>query len=184
MANEEHKQLILQGVSPWNTWRRKNHNLKLTPDLSNIDLTNIDLRAANFAFTNLMGANLVFANLGGVNGVGANLSEANLHRANLVDADLTRANLTKADLTEVIFVETRFKETDFMNSVFAHTILANLDLRGCKNLSTIRHKEPSTLGIDTFLRSKGAIPVEFLRGVGLSESLIEYILSLDDGSIN
>jgi len=184
MANEEHTQLILQGVNRWNTWRRENHDLKLTPDLSNIDLSNIDLRAANFAYTNLTGANLTFANLGGVNLAGANLHKANLHRANLIDAELMQANLTKADLTEVIFVETRFRETDLTSALFAHTVLANLDLRGCRNLSTIMHKGPSTLGIDTLIKSKGAMPVEFLRGVGLSEGFIEYILSLDDNSTN
>ena len=177
MANEEHKRLITQGVNQWNTWRRENHDLNLTPDLSNIDLYNIDLRAVNFAFTNLSSANLVGANLGGVNLFGADLTDANLYRGNLI-----KANLTKANLTEVIFVEVLFKETDFMHAVFAHTVLANLDLRECKNLSTIRHKGPSTIGIDTLVRSKGAIPVEFLRGVGLKESFIAFLGSLDYSS--
>jgi len=177
MANEEHKRLITQGVNQWNTWRRENHDLNLTPDLSNIDLYNIDLRAVNFAFTNLSSANLVGANLGGVNLFGADLTDANLYRGNLIDA-----NLIKANLTEVIFVEVLFKETDFMDAVFAHTVLANLDLRECKNLSTIRHKGPSTIGIDTLVRSKGAIPVEFLRGVGLKESFIAFLGSLDYSS--
>ncbi len=184
MANEEHKHIILQGVNQWNTWRRATHDLHLTPDLSNIDLYNLDLKAANFAFTNLTGANLVFANLSGANLFGANLAGANLHRVNLIDAELTDANLTQADLTEAIFVETRLLETDFTNAVFGRTVLANLHLQGCKNLSTISHKQTSTLGIDTLLRSKGTLPVEFLRGVGLSESFIAYIHSLDDGSIN
>ncbi len=182
MANEEHKRLITQGVNQWNTWRRENHDLNLTPDLSNIDLYNIDLRAVNFAFTNLSSANLVGANLGGVNLFGADLTDANLYRGNLIKANLTKANLTKANLTEVIFVEVLFKETDFMHAVFAHTVLANLDLRECKNLSTIRHKGPSTIGIDTLVRSKGAIPVEFLRGVGLKESFIAFLGSLDYSS--
>ncbi len=178
MANEEHKQLIMQGVNQWNTWRRKNHGLNLVPDLSNIDLYNINLIGVNFTYTNLTGAMLAFANLGEANLYGANLTNANLHRGNLIDANLTNANLTNARLTEVVFVETLLKETNFMDVVFGHTILANLDLRECKNLGTIKHKEPSTLGVDTLVKSKGAIPIEFLRGVGLDESFITFLGSL------
>ena len=178
MANEEHQRLIKQSVNEWNTWRRENHGLNLAPDLSNIDLYNIDLRAVNFTFTNLTGANLVFANLGGANFFGANLTEANLHRGNLIDANLTKANLTNARLTETVLVEALLKETDFMDVVFGHTILANLDLRECKNLGTIKHKEPSTIGVDTLVKSKGAIPVEFLRGIGLDEDFIAFLGSL------
>ena len=182
MANEEHKQLLLQGVNSWNTWRMENHELRLTPDLSNIDLFNVNLIGANFAFTDLSGTNLAFANLSGVNLVRANLSQANLHRATLVDADLSQANLSNAKLTEVIFVGTHLKDADFMNSVMARTVLVNLDLRGCKNLVTISHNKPSSLSIDTVMRSKGNIPIEFLRGVGLKESLITFLSSLDYSS--
>ena len=178
MANKEHQRLIMQGVNQWNTWRRENHGLNLVPDLSNIDLYNIDLRAADFAFTNLTGSKLVFANLGGANFVGANLTNANLHRGNLIDANLTKANLTNANLTEAVLVEALLKETDFMDAVMEHTVLANLDLRGCKNLNTVQHKEPSSLSIDTIVKSKGAIPLEFLRGVGLDENFIAFLGSL------
>ena len=182
MANEEHKQLLLQGVNQWNTWRMENHDLRLTPNLSNIDLVNVNLIGANFAFTDLSGANLAFANLSGVNFVQANLTQANLHRATLVDADLSGACLSDARLTEVIFVETHLRDTDFMNAVMARTVLVNLDLRGCKNLNTIRHTKPSSLSIDTIMKSKGIIPIEFLRGVGLKESLITFLSSLDYSS--
>jgi uncharacterized protein YjbI with pentapeptide repeats len=178
MANEDHKRLILQGVDQWNTWRYENYDLKLTPDLSNVDLYNTNLIGADFAFTNLSGANLAFADLSGANLAFANLTEANFHRSKLIDAQLMHANLAKANLTEVIFVETLFQETDFMNAVFGHTVLANLNLRECKNLNTIQHKEPSALSIDTIMRSEGAMPIEFLRGIGLNERFISFLLTL------
>lgn len=184
MAIEEHKQLILQGVSQWNTWRRNNHALNLTPDLSNIDLHNANLIGANFAFTNFTGTNLAFTQLGGANFVGANLTEAIFRRCNLSDADLTQANLVKADLTEAILIETLLKDTNFTGTVLAHTVLAYLDLRGCKNLNMVTHKAPSTLGIDTLIKSKGAIPIAFLRGVGIPESFIAYIRSLNYDSMS
>jgi len=183
MANEEHTRLILQGVSQWNIWRRENHGLDLLPDLSGIDFMNRNLIGANFTSTNLTGVSFAFAHLGGANLYEANLTDAILQRSNLGDANLTRANLTHADLTEALFVETLLEETDFLNAVFAHTVLANLDLRGCKHLDTITHKEPSTLGIDTIMRSRGVLPKEFLQGVGLNERFITFLDALDGGIV-
>jgi uncharacterized protein YjbI with pentapeptide repeats len=62
VANQEHVDLLMQGVDAWNTWREGH------PD-SHLDLG---------------GAILVSANLSGVN-----LSGANLTDADLMDADLT-----------------------------------------------------------------------------------------------
>ena len=176
MANEEHRKLLLQGINQWNTWRMENHDLRLTPDLSNIDLVNVNLIGANFAFTDLSGANLAFANLSGVNLVYANLTQANLHRATLVDADLTHANLSDARLTEVIFVETLLKDTDFMNAVMARTVLVNLDLRGCRNLNTIEHNKPSSLSIDTITRSKGIFQKNFCEELDSKRVLLPFLV--------
>jgi len=52
-----------------------------------------------------------------------------------------------------------------------------------KGLETIQHEGPSTIGIDTLLRSEGAIPEIFLRGAGLSDSFIEYARSLSQRPI-
>ena len=183
MANEEHARLILQGVRQWNTWRRENHGLDLLPDLSGMDFMNRNLIGVNFASTNLTGVSFAFAHLGGANLVGANLTDAILQRSNLGDANLTRANLAHADLTEALLVETLLEETDFLHAVFAHTVLANLDLRGCKHLDTITHKEPSTLGIDTIMRSRGVLPKEFLQGVGLNERFITFLDALDYSTV-
>ena len=37
---------------------------------------------------------------------------------------------------------------------------------------------PSTIGIDTIYKSRGKIPVEFLRGCGVPENFIAYMHSL------
>lgn len=179
MANEEHARLILQGVDTWNMWRRENYGLNLLPDLSGVDFLHKNLVGANFSHTNLTGVNFAFAHLAGVNLVEANLTDVILQRSNLSDANLTRANLTNANLSEALLVETVLKETDFMNAVLAHTVLANLDLRECQNLDTIRYKEPSSLSVDTIMRSRGTLPVKFLRGVGLSESFITLLSALE-----
>jgi hypothetical protein len=50
-------------------------------------------------------------------------------------------------------------------------------LSTCKNLETIRHHGPSTIDIRTLQRS-GPLPLAFLRGVGLPDTLIEYLPAL------
>jgi uncharacterized protein YjbI with pentapeptide repeats len=106
MANEEHLEIMLQGVEVWNQWR--NDNPKITPDLTYAnfkgrDFSRANLKWAMFAYANLSGADLSEANLRKVDFSSANLSQANFSKANLSEAiftlvDLNRANLSKANL--------------------------------------------------------------------------------------
>jgi len=150
MANPEHLQILEQGVEAWNAWRRQNEGIM--PDLSRADL-----RWANRTGANLGGADLTWANL-----TGANLGEANLTGANLGGANLTGANLRKADLSEIQLHET----------VFSNTYLT--DVQG---LETCEHFGASTLDHRTLAKSR-PLPLAFLRGCGLPDSLIEYLPSL------
>ena len=47
MANEEHVQIIRQGVEVWNDWRQKNP--EVVPDLSKADLSQADLSGVDFS---------------------------------------------------------------------------------------------------------------------------------------
>ncbi|MDQ2730316.1 MAG: pentapeptide repeat-containing protein, partial [Armatimonadota bacterium] len=87
MADQQHVQILLQGVNAWNQWREANPSID--PDLAAVNLAGADLREINFS-----GADLIAANL-----EGANLAHANLQRALLCDAKLTSAVLTGVDLT-------------------------------------------------------------------------------------
>ena len=69
------------------------------------------------------------------------------------------------------------------NAVFGSTIVANLDLRNVRGLETIRHKEPSSFGIDTLYKSHGKLPEVFLRGVGLPEKFVAFADSLSTDPI-
>jgi hypothetical protein len=60
----------------------------------------------------------------------------------------------------------------------SHTAFADVDLSVAKNLETVVHHRPSTIGIDTIYKSKGKIPEVFLRGCGVPETFIEYMRSL------
>lgn len=54
MANQEHLDILKQGIDAWNTWR--NQHSELRPDLSEADLS-----LANLDGANLRKANLSFA---------------------------------------------------------------------------------------------------------------------------
>src|SRR3984893_7225717 len=68
---------------------------------------------------------------------------------------------------------------DVLFDVITHsTVFAEVDLSSCSGLDSVQHDGPSTLGVDSIIRSKGRIPEAFLRGVGLPDEWITYIPSL------
>ena len=134
------------------------HAILHEADLCNAKLSDTDLRFTDLSDTNLRNADFSLARLSYANLSGANLSEANLRHANL-----NRTNLSMTNMSEAIFDSTQ---------------LDDLDLRAVKGLETVKHYGPSTIGIDTILRSEGDIPEIFLRGVGLDDTFISYVLAL------
>ncbi|MDA1190737.1 MAG: toll/interleukin-1 receptor domain-containing protein [Candidatus Poribacteria bacterium] len=181
MANEEHVKRLLAGVKEWNKWREENHLVR--PDLVEAKLRRADLREADLFRADLSGANLIEADLIEANLVEANLSVADLSVADLSVADLRGANLRGANLRGAwldftVMDDTDLTDTDFTDAVFAFTKLADLDLRRAVGLETVRHRAPSTLGIDTLVKSEGQIPDVFMRGCGVPETIITFAKSL------
>jgi hypothetical protein len=78
-------------------------------------------------------------------------------------ANLTGANLRGADCTGA-----RVGPTNF----------GSVDLSAAKGLETIEHLGPSSIGVDTIYKSRGKIPVAFLRGCGVPDEFIAYIGSM------
>jgi hypothetical protein len=93
---------------------------------------------------------------------GASLMSANLFGANLYGANLSDANLTEAQL--------------------ASTIFARLDLTSVIGLGTCQHLGPSVIDHLT-LEKSSSLPISFLRGVGLPESLIDHLPALFNQAI-
>jgi uncharacterized protein YjbI with pentapeptide repeats len=156
MANQQHLDLLKQGIAAWNQWREKHAHIQT--DLSRANLGLADLHCADLRRANLSGADLRRANL-----KGAWLNDANLRGAKLNEADLSGAVLSGADLS---------------GDHFYQTILTNVDLQTTRGLETINHIGPSEISISTLYRSQGNIPETFLRGAGVPDSLIEYLRSL------
>jgi hypothetical protein len=181
MANKDHLEILKKGVETWNKWREE-HNVA-APDLSNIHLQSADLSNANLSLTNLSNATLRFANL-----FNANLSKANLTRAILIHARLSYAYLAGTDLRDADlrystlfnanFHDVKLTGADFWDVEVGWTVFRDTDLSVADGLDNVRHRGPSTIGIDTIYRSKGNIPEVFLRKAGVPENFITYMRSL------
>lgn len=186
MENQEHVDLLRQGVRQWNEWRERTQQLH--PDLGGADLSRADLRRADFSdtkfdFTSLREANLSEANLSetdlyNADLSGANLSRANLRRAYLGGADLSNADLTKANLSEADLSGAGFTGANLSGAEVGGTLFANVDLRKIKGLDTVQAFRPSSIGIDTIYRSRGQIPETFLRRVGIPETFLTNMRAL------
>jgi uncharacterized protein YjbI with pentapeptide repeats len=176
-------------------------------NLTGANLIEADLREANLTGANLHGANLNEANLTGANLHGANLNEADLRKANLHEANLHRANLNGANLIEadlrkanlyganlhgadlrkansngaVLFQAdlggADLGEANLQGAWLGKTVFGDVDLSSVTGLESCKHSGPSIIDFRTLQRS-GRLPLAFLRGVGLPDSLIEYLPSL------
>lgn len=98
MANQEHLDILKQGVEVWNRWRSTNP--AISPDLKSANLAGMILHKANFSDTYLSKADLSQTHLREANLMGADLAHADLHQATLRYANLTWARLTEANLIE------------------------------------------------------------------------------------
>jgi uncharacterized protein YjbI with pentapeptide repeats len=153
------------GIRKWNARREEGERM---PHLSGLELSGANLWEVDLSRSNLSGSNLSGSDLSEVNLIQAtltntDLSGANLYKGVLIGASLYTANLSGADLTSVMCHSTTF---------------ADVDLSETKGLESIRHLGPSSVGVDTLLKSRGRIPKSFLLGCGLPDTLIDYLPSL------
>ncbi|GCF10553.1 pentapeptide repeat-containing protein [Dictyobacter arantiisoli] len=172
-------------------------------DFHQSDLSGVDLRHTELVYANLTQANLYLASLAGANLRGSDFTQANMEKAdcdeaNLRDARLDGARLVKASLLRTVLERASLREADltaahlrgailneavltganFSRALLQGTNLGNVDLSQVKGLESVWHDGRSYVDIQTLLRSQGAIPDIFLRGVGASEKGIEYAQAL------
>jgi hypothetical protein len=190
VANDEHLAILRQGVETWNQWRERNPDS--LPDLigaklSRRNLADANLSGANLRSAKLVGANLRSADLNGADLRRANLSEANLDNATLGDAnlslaDLSGANLNIAWLGSANLTGADLGGTNFREAGLTETILADVDLTCTLELDKCHHYSPSIVDFGTLFLSRD-LPINFLRGCGLPDNLIEYLPSLRGNAI-
>jgi uncharacterized protein YjbI with pentapeptide repeats len=136
-------------------------------NLSGINLDRGTLSEANLSGADLTNANLDRANLDRANFSGANLTGASFNGANLSRTNLAGAILSGADFYEAVLNDTATDEADFRDCIIGYTVFQNCALGGAVGLDSIRHDAPSTIGLDTLLRSGGVLPASFFLGSGL-----------------
>ncbi len=171
--------------------------------LTESDLNGAKLIGANLSKTNLSNANLYGANLStsqlneaqfvnaclseavlaGSNAyktkfIGADLAFADLSDVDLTEADLSDANLSYAGLVSAKFIDSNLTNTYFGNSECDGVIFARVDLSSAQGLTSIETSSPIIIDIDTFYKSGGNIPAEFLETCGVPESMITFAKSL------
>jgi hypothetical protein len=196
MANPEHLKKLGEGSEAWNNWVEEHPEAIV--DLRNADfshktlsgayLSAANLKHMNLAYARLVGvvmprADLEFATLNAAYLPGSNLAGSDLRGADLRASDLSRvrlddANLDSADLGWASLNQTILARANFTRVKLRATVFADNDLSTVNGLETVQHLGPSTIGIDTIYRSKGAIPESFLRGCGVPDEFIVFAKSL------
>lgn len=136
MANEEHLNMLFQGVDVWNKWRKDNPDIM--PDLIGASLIGTDLKEANFYRADLNGADLSgadlrWADLSEAELNGAYLSEANLCAsyligANIIGADVRGAHLIGASLIGADLYKTYLNGANLSRADLSTANLSRADL--------------------------------------------------------
>jgi uncharacterized protein YjbI with pentapeptide repeats len=152
-------------------------------DLASEVFAELDLHHRDFRRADLRRAQFVGCDLSNANFAEADLSEANFRGARCLDADFSNANLSRtnfyqADLGGAKFIGANVFSTNFRDSKMGQTVFANLDMETCIGLDSVKHKAHSSIAIECLYRSGSKLPLEFLKGVGLSQIFLDYLPSL------
>ncbi len=156
MVKRQHLELLRQGITAWNQWRKDNPDIQ--PNLSEVDLRQADLsgadlsgadlwgarfsgartrrahlskaplRKVNRKWASLSGANLSSSRLRGARLSGVDLSGANLSGADLWGADLSEADLSGADLSGADLSEADLRDADMSNANLSNAVLIGANL--------------------------------------------------------
>lgn len=164
-------------------------NLEST-NFQHCNLSGCDLRWSNLKYAQMQEADLTEADLRGSNLWEANLTRANLEKAHLVLTQLNQAMLREAKLHRAMLFRSRLDQTcleganlteaDLANvnltrATLCKTLLNNVDLSGAQGLESAWYLGRSFVDVHTLHRSQGRLPLCFLRGVGLPDSLLAYV---------
>jgi hypothetical protein len=181
MANSRHVSVARHGALAIAEWKQIHPGKKL--DLSGADLSVCDLAGANLAEANLDGAKFTGANLKGADLYRTSAAETNFRQADLRLARVRGTSMSNSDLRGAKLIGATLRTVEFdaaqMNgALFGGTIISAVDLSRIRGLEATRHQRPSSIGIDTIVRSRGRIAPEFLRAAGVPEALVKYVIGL------
>src|SRR5260370_1200829 len=142
MANQEHLEVLIQGIDVWNEWREQHPEIQ--PDLTRAKLSGADLNEANLRFANLSYANLSEAHL-----PKADLRDADLSFANLSFADFSGADLSRADLRGATLVGTKLTEATLTECRIYGISAWDIEVTGAtQNSLVITPEDQPTITVD------------------------------------
>jgi len=145
MANQEHLNLLRQGVENWNRWREAHP--EEPPDLREADLSGILVQETDQG--DVVEVKIGEADLRNADLYGANLRETDLSGAQLFNADLSMANLRAADLSSANLVHTTFYKAKLIK---ARLYRAQLDEADFHNADLSRADLSEAACVQTNLR--------------------------------
>jgi hypothetical protein len=205
MANPEHLAILKQGVEVWNRWVLDPHNIPVDlreANLAGMDLTGIklmsalldgadlhgtDLRSSDLRSTSMRRANLTKAKFSAALATHARLSESNLESAELFLTNLSHSDLSRSNLTDAALVDTNLNGVNLEKANLTAvrlngTVLTGACLADACGLETCLHLGPTVIDFYTYAIS-GGLPLRFLRGCGLPDTVIDYLPSLVPSAI-
>lgn len=136
------------------------------------------LKEANLTETDLEGAHFAEANLSQASLIGAKLADADFINARLFATRLWQADLRRAKLHGAFLYGVNLDGSDLTEAEMGFTTFSNCDIGDAIGLETVKHENPSSIGIDTIFHSGNKIPEIFIRGCGLPEDFITQIPAL------
>ena len=112
----------------------------------------------------------------------ADLAWANLSGADFISTNLRRANLREAILIWTNLSETNLTRTDFSGTTIGGATIGGVDLSQTDCLEKAVHQTPSTIGVDTLIRTfrrsgdnlTPALAV-FFQGAGVPKELLDAL---------
>ncbi len=175
MANQEHLDILKQGIDNWNDWRRRFPRER--PDLSRADLSGANLSRANLSDANLNRADLRNTNLSRTS-----LWEANLYRACFVHANLSYADCSEAYLYQAILSYANFNRADLKGANLSETTnydtyflganLSRADLSRATFIGGARRVDFRGANLSRANLSRATFKNADLSGVDLSEAIL------------
>lgn len=162
MANQEHVEIVKQGVEAIAKWR-KDH-----PD-ENLDLSNAILRKANLSHANLGHANLTSADL-----MSAELRHADLSHASPTYADLSYANFGDANLSHANLRNADLRQADLSQADLSHANLSRANLSQAKLFSAdLRHAHLHEADLSNANLSYADLRATSLQGARFSSAVVD-----------
>ena len=144
MANQEHLDVLKQGVAEWNEWRKQYPKRRIgtnrwgvyeisanldDADLSGVNLSGADLSCTSMIRANLSGADLSGADLSHTHLFHANMSSENAKQSFLFNADALYTDLSGANLSYAFLKYADLSGAHLRNANLRGADLGGTDLR-------------------------------------------------------